>query len=102
MLWNASESGSCDVPSMMTKEDFRLAARSPAGMAGLVLIAIAVLSAAAGGAAFGMLIDAQPTRRPGLQLYVAIQVGAALVLGVLALFLWYRAAAAARRPPSRS
>jgi hypothetical protein len=90
------------MPSMMSKEHVRRAARTPAGMAGLVLIAIAVLSALAGGVAFGMLIDDQPARRPGLQLYVAIQVGAALVLGVLALCLWYRAAAATRQPPSRS
>lgn len=87
---------------IMSREDFRCAARTRAGMAGLVLIAIAVLSAVAYGVAFGMLIDDQPTRRSGLQLYVAVQVGAPVVLGVFALYLWYRAAAATRRPPSQS
>jgi hypothetical protein len=71
-------------------------------MAGLVLISIAVLSAGAGGVALGMLIVDQPTRRSGLLLYLAIEVGAAAVLGVSALYLWYRAAAATRRPRSQS
>ena len=87
---------------LMSQEDFRRAARTPAGMVGVVLMAIAVLSALAGGVALAMLIHDQPTRPPGLQLYVAIQVGAAFVLGVIALCFWYRAAAATRHPPSQS
>jgi hypothetical protein len=50
----------------------------------------------------GMVVESHQSHRFDLQAYVIAEVGAAVVLGGCALYLWYRAAAATRDPSSRS
>jgi hypothetical protein len=85
------------VMKFVSREDFRRAARTPGGMAGLVLLLIGILMALAGGLTLGILLDGHPSNRSTLQLFLAVQLGAAVAIGVLGNYLWYRARVATRR-----
>jgi hypothetical protein len=76
---------------LVKKEEFRRAARKPGGIAGLLLLLIGVISAVAGGLALGILLIGRTSNPSTLQVYIAVQFAAAVVLAVLGNYLWYRA-----------
>ena len=85
---------------LASKQDLGRAARTPGGVAGLLLLLIGLLSVIPAGLSLGMLIDGHPSHQSTVELHLAIEFGAAVVIGVFGNYLWYRARIATRRPPS--
>lgn len=66
-----------------------------------MLLLIGALTGASGGLPLAMLIIDHPSHQSALLLYTAVLFGAGVVVAVFGDYLWYRAAAATRRPPSQ-